>query len=185
MSTWKQILKIGWRVWLAFGFAWKYRNPIAATINDADRYAEHYERFTTTTDVYIAQATLLDIINLESVGEIAAASNADGWRTTAKAFVADFEIFNAAWKIMHDDWRIQIQRPRITNFIKRLRKILPFARPNFQMLESPPAFDSTDRTAVASLDAGEKAEMGVIEIISIIQLILVVLPRVLVIIKKN
>ena len=175
--TWNQLFRV-------FGFAWLYRKPINALLLDYERLSYLGGRLSLVADAEAAQVLVRDILNLACVNEIVKTTPTewdDKQLERLKALAADTVIFQAAWKILNNDWKINIQKNRLQIFLQKVRKILPFASPNLEMLDIAEA--SPAELGVIGIK-DEEAEMGVIEILSLITLLVQVLPRIIEIFKK-
>ncbi|MCL2622439.1 MAG: hypothetical protein FWD31_02135 [Planctomycetaceae bacterium] len=167
--TWSQFFSV-------FGFAWRYRVPICATIEDVAKLESLYQRLTTESSIPEVQQVVKDLLNLRSVQEIVSTTPTkvdDVAIEKLQQLVDDDEIFMIAWKIFHGDWSIKVAPTRLQAFLQRIRKVLPWATPDTKLME----------LALQELK-DERAEIGVVEIVSLMMLLHQVLPKIIAIFKK-
>jgi len=91
----------------------------------------------------------------------------DLWLERTRLFVNDDLVFTIAWRILHDDWSFRVAPSVERPFLSRMKKILPFSRNQVEV-------SSAIGTAHVQTDAQVE---GILEVVSIIQLLMVLIPK--------
>jgi hypothetical protein len=167
-----------WKTCKVLLFAWHYRKPIIATIDEIDQIQSLFTSLKECGDPQKAQATVLAILQLRPLRLLAAATPMqidDVWLMRMQAFVEDFEIFHTAWKILHGDWNITIPPSYRIPFLQRIKHVLPFAAGEDRLI-------LTD--TMAEVESENDVE-GIVEIVGLIQLLMTIVPKIMSVIQRN
>ena len=161
---------------------WEYRRLIYAIICDADDLksgimavkASYNQQEAGRSE---AQKAILSLLSLRAFQELVKATESyadDDALLNLKSCVANNDIFGAAWRIVIGDWDISTDSARWSDFMSRLKRILPFI-PNEKVVNAS--------SSGYKLDAD--AEVSVTEVVGIVVLILTILPKITAIIERR
>lgn len=161
---------------------WAYRRVIYAVICDIDNLSTGVKTVRASYEQKEAgrseaQKSILSLLSLRSFTEIVKVTESykdDDALLSLKACVANNDIFGASWRIVIGNWDISTDSARWSDFISRLKRILPFM-PNEKAVNAS--------SSGYTLDAD--ADVSVTEVVGIVVLILTTLPKITAIIERR
>jgi len=152
-------------------FAYRKREPIIAVVDDFEDVQKLCAELQEATDSTRAQRILNELLSLKAVQVVVQSTETktdDLWLERTRLFVNDATVFNIAWRILHDDWSFRVAPSVERPFLNRMKKILPFSRNQVEV-------SSAIGTAHVQTDAQVE---GILEVVSIIQLLMVLIPKI-------
>ncbi len=157
-------------------------------VNDIDTYKECWLNILSANDLGDSKEfgnavrQLLSLPSIDRVLNVTESRIDNEMIEYARLAAQDQNIIDVAFRVLRNDWRIDILPNRAKGFIERVKSILPFANTeNVLTINGVPTVHGLGAPTVRD----EETEMGVIEIVSIVSILMQVIPRVRDIIKKR
>jgi hypothetical protein len=154
-------------------WCFKHRKPILTIVDESDKIMSLCTSLQSCTSATQARTVLSDILNINALTIIVKETPTetdDIWLKRIKAFVADNAIFELAWRITNGDFNFKTTPSRKRLLIGKIQKILPFA--NMHTIKETESDDLSDVQVE-----------GIAEIVGIVQLLLIAVPKIISIMK--
>lgn len=141
-------------------WAWRNRKPIGVVFGDLDDLKLYVSLLrgafaSGTSKTNDAQSIVKSLLALPSFDAIVTATATD-WDDIqldrARDFVADNTIFTVAWKLLHKECNLNLEDDRVTDFANKLKRILPYFKPDDALVRTQGVFIRTNVPDTAPAD---------------------------------